>query len=388
MVKQSLMLLLILALSGCAGGAVVFVPTPLPPDVSPTLYTHPSGAFSLVIPRNWSHYVQPSDQVAAASFSPPDERQPLVRVAVVNTGSPISDTAFGSLMLQYQTLIRPDIDYYTEQDRQAMSDGSWRVTGVRSFHGTPQPLNTFLQKQGSLFAVLEVALPRDPTLTTDVQTFINTFTLHEENTLPPAQLSALATTSSADLEVSRVKAWVGSGGVFFITGEVSNRSLSPFYEVPVEARLLDADGQIVTLATDTLKGHGILPGGFAPFSLRFGGGQPPEAVTFELTVGRPDEPLTIQPHLSSPALRWTDRQEIGTQGQFYIVGTVTNESGAPIRQVEIIATVFDEAGDVIGVGFTEAADELRPGDTVEWTLLVPELGGEPRQYVVNAQGLP
>lgn len=388
MSKFSLMLFLILTLSGCTGGAVVFVPTPLPPDVSPTLYTHPSGAFSLVIPRNWSQYVQPSEQVAAASFSPPGDRQPMVRVAVVNTGETIPDAAFGSLMLQYQTLIRPDVGHYTEQDRQAMGDGSWRVTGVRNFQGTPQPLNTFLQKQGSLFAVLEVALPRDPTLATDVQTFINTFSLNETNTLLPAPLSALATTSSADLEINRVKAWTGSGGVFFITGEIANRSLTPFYEVPIEARLLDANGQVLTTATDTLKGHGILPGGFAPFSLRFGAGQPAEAVTFELTLGRPDEPLSTQPHLSSPALRWTERQETGAQGQFYVVGTVTNDSGAPIRQVEVIATVFDDAGDVIGVGITAAAAELAPGAAADWTLLVPDLGGTPRQYIVTAQGLP
>lgn len=380
--------LLILMLSSCTGGAVVFVPTPLPPDVSPMLYAHPSGAFSLIIPRHWSQYVQPSEQVAAASFSPPGERQPLVRVAVVNTGEPIPDAAFGGMMLQYQTLIRPDVDHYTEQDRQAMADGSWRVTGVRNLQGTPQLLNTFLQKQGSLFAVLEVVVPRDPALATDVQTFINTFSLNETNTLPPAPLSALATTSTADLEINRVKAWTSSSGVFFITGEVSNRSLSPFYEVPIEARLLDANGQVITLATDTLKGHGILPGGFAPFSLRFGAGQPPEAVTFELTLGRPDEPLRVQPHLSSPDLRWTERQETGSQGQFYVVGAVTNASGAPIRQVEVIATVFDDAGDVIGVGITTAAAELAPNASADWTLLVPDLGGTPHQYIVTAQGLP
>lgn len=388
MTKFGLMLFLIVMLSRCTGGAVVFVPTPLPPDVSPTLYTHPSGAFSLVIPRNWSQYVQPSEQVAAASFSPPGERQPLVRVAVVNTGETIPDAAFGGMMLQYQTLIRPDVDHYTEQDRQAMADGSWRVTGVRTLQGTPQPLNTFLQKQGSLFAVLEVVLPRDPALATDVQTFINTFTLNETNALPPAPLSALATTSAADLEISRVKAWTGRDGVFFITGEVVNRSVTPFYEVPVEVRLLDADGQMVTLARDTLKGHGILPGGFAPFSLRFGAGQPAEAVTFELTLGQPDEPLSVQPLISSPDLRWTERQETGAQGQFYVVGTVTNASSAPIRQVEVIATVFDEAGDVIGVGITTAAAELAPGASADWTLLVPDLGGAPRQYIVSAQGLP
>lgn len=388
MMKNGLILFWILLLSGCTGGAVVFVPTSLPPDVSPSLFTHPSGAWSIVIPRNWSQYTQPASDLAAASFSPPNSSQPLVRVSVVNTGSVISDEALGGLMLQYQTQIRPDLVDYTEQDRQAMGDGSWRMTGVRTFQGQPQPLNTFLQKRDAFFAVMEVVIPRDPTLATDVQTFINTFTLNPDAALPPAALAVLATASSADLEVSHVRTWSGEQGVFFITGEVANRGLQGFGGVPVEARLLAADGRVLSTASDVLVGHGILPGGYAPFSLRFGGGQPIEAVNFELSVEAPTQLLTTDSLITAPVLTWTDQQEVGAQGQLYVTGTVTNTGSQTVNDVRMVVTVFDDTGSVIGVGSTTAAELLPSATTADWTLLVPALGGEPVQYIVNGQGLP
>lgn len=376
-------------LAGCTGGAVVFVPTALPADVSPTTYIHPSGAFSIVIPRNWSVFEQPNADIAAVSFSPPNSNTPLVRLSVVNTGATIANDAFGGLMLQYQTQIRPDIADYSEQDRLAMSDGSWRISGVRSFQGKPQPLNTFLQKQESLFAVLDVAIPTDAALASEVQTFISTFTLNDTNTLPPAPLTALSNASTSDLEISHVKTWSNPQGVFFITGEVANRGVATYANVPIEARLVGAGGLTLTSATDTLLGHAITPGDYAPFSLRFGGGQPNEATSFEVLLGSRDAALTTTTVITAPILTWTDTQETGEQGQFYLTGTVTNTSTSAINDVRMVATVFDADGNVIGVGIASPETAtLTAKASSNWTILVPELGDVPAQYIINAQGLP
>jgi len=153
---------LLLLMSACSGGAVVFAPTPLPPEAAPIAYEHPSGAFSLLLPRTWALHEQSTSSVASASFTAPDSEVPIVHVQVVNVGQEIPAEDIGTLMDQYQTQFRRDASRYTEQSRTAMGDGSWRLTGLRtSTAGEPQPVNTFIQAQGNLFAVIEVTLPQD-----------------------------------------------------------------------------------------------------------------------------------------------------------------------------------------------------------------------------------
>jgi hypothetical protein len=385
MVKLLAVIASALWLAGCTGGAVVFVPTPLPPDVSPIPYEHPSGAFTIVIPRNWAIYDQQNGQIASVSFSPPGSDLPVVRVAVANLGETIPDERLGELMLQYQTQIRPDLASYTEQDRQALPDGSWRMKGVRNFEGRPQPLNTFLQKNGSLFSVLEVVVPANPALASDVQTFINTYVLNATAALPASPLTVLSGASLAGLEIQNVSTWSNAQGVFFITGEVVNRGRDTLVNVPIEAKLVAADGRVMTSAVDRLMGYGIVPGGYAPFSLRFGAGQPAEAATFELVLGGGDKGVVV----GTPALAWEDEQQTGQQGQFYVVGQVSNVGDVTLQSLRAVVTVFDGSGSVIGAAFTELTDgPYAPGSAGQFNILVPDVGGEPAQYLVSVQGLP
>ncbi|HLV36001.1 MAG TPA: hypothetical protein VKY59_12835, partial [Spirillospora sp.] len=125
-----LLLLLILWLAGCGSGAVMFAPTPLPPDLSPLRYEHPSGVFAVTVPRHWPAFTQHATTLAAASFAPPGSPSPLVTLAVVNLGQPPDSSAFSDLINRYQREIRADALRYKEESRQAMGDGSWRMTGL------------------------------------------------------------------------------------------------------------------------------------------------------------------------------------------------------------------------------------------------------------------
>jgi len=66
----------LLFLSACSGGAVVFAPTPLPPESVPVTYEHPSGAFSLLLPRTWALHEQATAAIASASFTAPNSDVP------------------------------------------------------------------------------------------------------------------------------------------------------------------------------------------------------------------------------------------------------------------------------------------------------------------------
>jgi hypothetical protein len=382
--------ILIMLLGGCTGGAVVFAPTPLPPDISPLRYEHPSGAFVVLLPRNWSVFSQQVTVFAAASFAAPQQETPLVRVAVVNLGREIGLDEVGDLMTQYQTQFRPDLARYTEQDRQAMGDGSWRISGLQtSVSGETRQVNTFIVRQGTLLGVIEIVLPADAALRSQLQTIVNTFSLGTEADLPVSQLSVLSSSAPMQIEVVNLSTWTTPEGVFFVTGEVANHSPDTLTGVPVRVTLLSETGEVLGDGLDTIMGYALESGGFAPFGIRFGQGQSPDATQYAVTLGGETyvpQTITI---VSAPQLVWTDSTQQTADGDLFIVGTVQNTGNEAVRQPRAIVTLFDERGRVIGAGFADADDTILPaGETLGFTVLISDMGGVAANYVVNLQAYP
>lgn len=378
-------------LSACSGGAVVFEPTPLPPDLSPVRYEHPSGAFSVLVPPDWSVFVQDNADVAHVSFAPPDRSAPLVFISALNYGRELSAPELGDLMQQYQTSFRPDLVSYTESERSSYGDGSWRVSGIRqTVAGSTQALNTFIERNGSLLGVVEVVLAQDAAIRTQAQSIVNTYALNDEASLPPAELSALTSVAPAQLEVVDVTTWTTPTGVFYVTGEVANHGMRALTDVPVRVTLVSADGLVVADAADTLMGYVLQPGSFAPFSIRFGQGQPAAADDFEVTVGGTDwEPQAAYEVVSADGLDWTDGTQFSPDGALFITGTITNTGDEAVRNPRVVATLFNGDGDVIAAAFTEAdAAVLQPGSETAYTLLISDRGGAPEQYIVDVQAIP
>jgi hypothetical protein len=390
MMKQLLGLLLILSLSACSGGAVVFAPTPLPADAVPTAYQHPSAAFSLLLPGTWSLYQQELSLIASASFAPPDSQTPLVQIAVVNLGREITAGEFGDLVLQYQSQIRPDLTRYTEQDRQAMGDGSWRISGIRQTPvGETQAINTFLDRNGSLMAVIEAVLPIDAALRSQIQTIINTFSMPATADLPVSELAVLSGAARAQVEIINIATWATLDGIFFVTGEVANHSTQAIADVPVRASLLTEEGATLADGLDTVMGYAIPPGGFAPFSIRFGQGQPLNAARYTLALGSATYVPENRQIIGFPILQWTDSTQTSQDNRLFIVGTVSNIGTKAVLSPRAIATVFDDRGRVIAAAFADVDTSiLMAGESASFTVLVSDTGGIPANYVVNVQAYP
>ncbi len=388
---RRLLYIMLLCLTGCGSGAVVSAPTPLPPDVSPLRYEHPSGAFSLVVPRTWPVYEQNTTTLASTTFSMPGTTQPLLTVAVMNLGRTLEPAAFGDLITQYQTNIRADIGRYTEQNRQAMGDGSWRITGLRSLiGGNTQPINTFVEQEAGFIAVLDALVPPDPDQLLRFQDILNTFQINPQAELQPAELSVLVATASAELDVLRVSTWTTPAGVFYITGEVGNYGSLPAVNLPVQAVLYTTDGLPVAEAVDMPMGYAVLPGEFMPFSLRFGQGQPSLSTTYEITLGSPDwqaeSDLVIN---EQDALTWTDESHYNEQGELTVSGTVTNTSAGTLRNLRAVVTLFGADQTVIGARFIDLTGvELAAGESAPFEIAVPEIGGDPAEYIVTIQAVP
>lgn len=384
------LLMTVLIVAGCTEGAVVFAPTPLPPEVVPSVYDHPSGAFRILLPRTWSLYEQANTSFAAASFSAPNSTAPTVQVYAVNFGRAIAADELGGLMDFYQRQFRPDLSRYSEQDRQAMGDGSWRITGVRQTpSGATQQVNTFIQRNGTLLAIIDITLPTDATQRSQVQTFINTFELHAEADLPIADISIFSMIAPVELEVVNITTWTTPDGVFFVTGEVANHSDRPLANVPIRAILQTADGTPVADAINIVMGHAIEPGGFAPFGIRFGQGQPVNALNYTVIVGSNDfQPEDIRV-ITAPVLTWTDEIQYTPDGGLFIIGAISNRGSADVQMARATATVFDERGRVIGAGFVDADMTVLPANNeAPYTILISDLGGTAANYIVNVQALP
>ncbi len=379
--------LLMLALGACSGGAVVFAPTAPPPDLSPIRYEHPSGAFSVDVPPNWSVYVRNTTTLATAGFSAPGDNQPSLVISVVNLGDDLNADSFSDVLNRYQTQVRPDLDRYVEQSRQAMGDGSWRITGVRS-EGLPLALNTFIQRSGSLLGIVDVVVQGDAARMPLLQTIVNSFTIQTDGKLEKAPLSTLAYASGSDFGLLHVNTWTTPDGVFYITGEVANYGSTLATDLPVQAQLRTADGLNVSGAQDVVMGYGIPPGGFAPFSLRFGQ-QPALSTGYELSVGSADWHNDPTRHIyGDESLEWTDDSSLSA-GQLTVTGTVHNKGPETVRKLRAVVTVFDAQQRVVAARFTD----LNPGilqadESAPFGVLIPELAGQPANFIVNLQGLP
>lgn len=384
------LLLTCLLLAGCGGGAVVFAPTPPPYDQMPLRYDHPSGAFSISVPRQWALYAQNTTTLATAAFSAPGDAEPSLLLAVMNLGREVDSTAFADLLNRYQTQVRADVGQYVEQSREAMGDGSWRLTGLRQVaDGVTESVNTFIQQSGTFIGLIEVILPDNAERASALQNAINTFTLHSNAELQPSELTTLAHAKNSSLGILHVSAWTTPEGVFFITGEIANYGLHNVAGIPVEATLLAADGSVITGAVDTVMGHGIPPGGFAPFSLRFGGGQPSDASTYSVMLGKDWTPSDIGDFVGAESLSWTDESRFDSQNRLIISGTVTNTGEETVRQPRATVTVFDGQQKVIGAAFADLRpEEIEAGESIDFEIMLPELGGDARNYIVNIQGLP
>jgi hypothetical protein len=304
--------------------------------------------------------------------------------------APLDLPALAEQVEAYQTLHRPDLRDYREQSRSALGDGSWLVAGVRTPPGSdPVPLNTFIESRGALLAVSEVILPNDAVRRAELQTALNTLTLTPDTSaLVPTDAAHLGLVRTQRLEALNTSAWTNSIGVLFVTGEVRNNTDTILTRIPVTVTLYDAQGGVLLEASDVVMGHGITPGGFAPFSLRFGEGQPNDASRFVVRLGAGEALPSDTSLYGAGTLAWEQESTFTPENHLLISGTLTNTRDFPIGQLIAQVTVFDGQGRVIGAWLSPIQDApLAGGESVPFEVRVLELDSAPSNYILEIQGL-
>jgi hypothetical protein len=390
LIRSLIFSLILLSLSACSGGAVVFAPTALPPEAAPNQYQHPSGAFSLLLPRTWALFEQENSLFASASFAPPNSETAIVQIVAINFGREIEANEMVDIVQQYQSQVRPDLGRYTEQERNANPDGSWRITGLRqSSSGETQQSNTFIRRSGAVLSIVEVTVPLDAALRSQIQTIVNTLNIAPSAELPVAGLTELTNAATAQIEIINIATWSSPEGVFFVTGEVANHSSQDITNLPIRVILLSEDGSILADGGDVVMGYAVSAGGFAPFGLRFGQGQPSNASRYSISIGSETYAPPETAIIAYPVLQWVDNTQSTADGDLFITGTVTNTGEAAVLSPRATVTLFDDRGRVIGAGFADASVSILPaGAEAEFTVLISDMGATPANYVVNVQALP
>jgi hypothetical protein len=383
--------LLMSLLTACNNqGAVVFSPTPLPGEQQLVVFRHPTGAYELEVPAVWAVYTQDSPSLASAHFTPAQLNNPALSIAVIKLQQPPAPDAVSSLIAEYQSAARPSSQRYSEQERQQLGDGSWRITGIRTnAGGLPETINTFAFLQGDMLGIAEVVVPGDTQLQQQLQRAVNTIRLNPDANLTASDIIALSESIASPIIVTNLHSWSTAEGIYFITGEIANHSTQQVAPVPVHVRLLAADGSTSAEAADVTMGHAILPGRFAPFSLRFGQGLPRGTTNYTLTIGDDlwqAESAFVNNFLGSDGLTWESSSTVTPEGHLLISGTVTNISRQTARDLIVAATVFGADQAVIATGFTmPEPGSLAPGEAAPFTLRIQEMGGEPANFIIEVQ---
>jgi hypothetical protein len=153
-----------------------------------------------------------------------------------------------------------------------------------------------------------------------------------------------------------------------VVGEVENRSSKPIEAVKITVTLKDRDGASIGQQFGPTLLQIIPPGGKAPFSIPFTGG--------ERTVGTIDTRLQANFAGESKrpvALQVADTTKKRTGDLYEVAGVVRNSTGAPVNFPRVIAVFYDREGRVVGAEETVAQDgALAPGGSAPFRIVLNE----------------
>src|SRR5579871_3517035 len=374
--------MLLLALAACDTSPVVVVATPVPQDATFRTYRHPSGAFTLRLPPDWSVRDVSQNAAIRVEFSPPDNTGLPLTVYMINTGNVLDAPNLLDAINKYQAAINGDSKVYSEVSRTAQGDGSWRLSGVRQTAIGPRSLNTFLQADKTFLSAIEV----DVTGASDqrlqmLKAIVNTFRVDPTVVIGASSIQAQAdvgvNTSSGVLVFGGLFAWTNQQGVFIINGQVTNNSGGPLEAIRITAILYDAQSNALVEQANVVPLEILDDQESAPFSIQFRSGKPSQAVRYELQAAGRNAEYALKTHLGADSfILGNDKATYTTGGYLSVGGDVVNKTKGPAHFVKATVTMFDDQQRVVATDSVFLAKpDLLPGESAHFDLTFFEIGG-------------
>ncbi len=385
--------MLMFILVACQASPVILVATPIPADSSYHTYHHPSGAFTIRLPADWSIRDVSSGEAVRVEFSPPGNQGLPLTVYVVNTGKVLDAGALLNAINTYQAAVNGDAAVYHELSRNAQGDGSWRLIGIRQTPIGPRQLNTFLQADKAFLSALEADITdADETRLSQLRSIINTYRADPTVTLTAAHIEALpgvgVNTSSGTLSFGGLLSWTDSEGAFNINGELTNNSSDGLEAVRVTAQMVDAKGDVIAEQGDVIDARVLAAGEAAPFSIRFRNGKPSGAVRYELQASARGAQYNLSGYLGPDSfLKGNEIANYDRSGYFVVSGDVVNQIKQPAHAVRVTVTVYDAEQRVVASQseFVEKSD-LLPGESSHYAVTFYQLAGNAARFVTKIDG--
>jgi hypothetical protein len=183
-------------------------------------------------------------------------------------------------------------------------------------------------------------------------------------------------------ELQGVTAYMPAPGSLTIVGEVLNVSGHDLRFVEVLGTFFDSEGTLIGTDSAYAELNTVEVGGRAPFRL-VAQGLPSSLTNYDLRVNyvtADEEPLRVEV-VSQRAFR-------GEDGTYRIVGEVRNPHGYAVGSVEVIATYYNAAYQVVRVekAFAEAS-RLEPGQASPFELVLADLPPDLSHYRLQTEAV-
>ncbi len=377
--KRLITLLVMLLVSGCQ-----------PPETSLLVdsagfatYQHPAGVFSVRLPATWVISDKSNEFALNVEFSPPNLGQSVMGVYVVSADAlDANSTDIQGLYNAYLDRREIEID---EAVQSVQPDDSVRYQYVLA----DGEFNDFASIHKDYFVVMTTRIPTDPGLRRVLSSVIDTLEIDTETDwFSVIRIGGGGPRGADAVGFANVNFYENAQGDLVILGQVSNDADLPMSFVRVRALLYGPEDRLLTeqdtfLSTDLLE-----PGEFAPFIITLVGGTPPNTLRFDLAASASYENLEDTTFYDSEYFDVLADADFSEDESLIVFGEVTNIGGQTANLVKAIVTVFNEDGEVIGVGNTLVAQQrLEPEEMTRFELTLIEIDGAPANFLVTVQGI-
>lgn len=374
-------------------------PTPLPPTSTPDLsllseqYEHPQSLFRLHYPAGWSVEDLSKEDEVLVSFRAPSQAAPAIFVVnFVNPGGRLTDAQVPVLVESYLDNFFQDQADLVTLERDPLPDGTVRVV-ARGQGDSPDDqlhLEFRFAQRAPLFQALilissEAGWPEVQPLLSSMANSVQVDPARAG--LVPTASAAREETAAEGLALINSNHFTASTGSLYVVGEVENTSEQTYQEVEVTVHLLDASGTELSRESWGTKTSLLRPGETSPVLVIFDNPPPGwSEMRTEVTAKPADFYLT---YVYTDFTISQDAGGVPTFGDYRITGTVANTGESTAQFVEVIGTLYDEAGTVLGVESTFLKEEvLEPGQTAPFDLVFfGKAEGDVARHQVVAQGV-
>lgn len=196
---------------------------------------------------------------------------------------------------------------------------------------------------------------------------------------PTGEPSPSATPAPAGIYVGSEQSYI-EGSTLYVVGEVVNATGQTVYNVKVIGTFFEGNRVIAAGETLTLLPASV-PGSANPFKLVVPNA-PSNLERYELALVWDD--ISI---LTYERLRTLREELVEADDGAQITGEIANNSATAMRDVRVVATLYDESGAVINAfAGTPAETMLGSGESTTYVIEIPA-GVEFTGYLVQSQGM-